>query len=185
MSDAAPDLLEHITVLRAQIGDDGAFERLFDRHSEPLLSYLRRFLGNASDAEEIHQDVWLIVYRKIGRLERPGAFRAWLYQIARNRAISRNRRQRREVALEQAPEEQVTVPEVEEDALSGLDLVDLPAALNGLSILHREALTLRFVNGMSYDEIAEVVGCSAGTVRSRIHYGKKALRSCWPKGEKR
>lgn len=168
---------EPLTVLRAQLGDEDAFLQLHGCYHRPLLYYLRRLVADA--AEDVLQDVWITVVRKIATLEDPVAFRAWLYRIARNRAVSRLRRQRITLSWEELPENA-------RDDLSGQaeddpgiwkaeDAAQLHRTLQQLSISHREVLTLRFVQELSYQEIADVVGCSLGTVRSRIHYAKKRL----------
>lgn len=169
-------LAERVLVLRCQLGDEIAFEALFDRHHGRVLYYLRGLVGRA-EAEDVLQRVWLTVYRKIGGLERPEAFRAWLYRIARNTAISRLRRRRDRVSLDSAParEQLVVDPEVEDDGLPGADVDALRAALEELSDEHREVVVLRYVEGLSYQQIAEVVEAPVGTVRSRLHYAKRAL----------
>lgn len=173
--------LEHLQVLRAQLGDRVAYERLFERHHTPVLRYVHSLLGNGADAEDVMQDVWVTIVRKIATLEHPAAFQSWMYRIARNSSVSRLRKSRPNVALDDfADAEQLTISDDQngdDDLLSELhDAAALDAGLARLSPVHREVLTLRFLNGLRYEEIAAVTLCSVGTVRSRIHYGKKALR---------
>lgn len=129
------------------------------------------------------QDVWVTIVRKIATLDHPAAFQSWMYRIARNRSISRLRRSRPHVALDDlADAEQLTIADDQkgddDDAsLPSHDAAALDAGLARLSPVHREVLTLRFMNGLTYEEIAAVTSCSIGTVRSRIHYGKSALRT--------
>jgi RNA polymerase sigma-70 factor (ECF subfamily) len=168
---------ERTLVLRSQLGDEAAFEALFDRYHTHVLYYLQGIVGRA-EAEDVLQKVWLAVYRKIGGLRRPETFRSWLYRIARNTAISRLRKRRGRVPLESAPvhEELVVDPDVDkDDDLVAVDVEALRAALERLSEDHREAIVLRYVEEMSYREIAEVVDAPVGTVRSRLYYAKKAL----------
>lgn len=165
-------------MLRCQIGDEHAFERLFDRHHVRVLYYLRGLVG-AVDADDVLQRVWLKVYRKIGGLERPEAFRAWLYRIARNEAISRLRKRRKRVPLEDVAghDELAVDPDAPEEGLPDADIEALRGALGRLAEHHREAITLRYVQTMSYREIAEVLETPVGTVRSRLHYAKRALEA--------
>ena len=159
--------------LRLQAGDDGAFEVLYQRHSAPLRYYLRRILGQTDLADDVGQAVWLRVLRGIGGLRRLDRFMPWLYRIARNEALQEMRRRHRAVEL-QATED---MPAVEDDSVDRFDdAAAVHAALDSLKPLDREALTLRFVQGMTYAEMAEVLGCPAGTVRSRLHYAKCALK---------
>src|SRR5690606_14674621 len=82
----------------------------FDRHHAPVLRHARGLLGNAADAEDVMQEVWVSVVRKIGTLQHPEAFRSWMYRIARNRCMSRLRRSRSYVPLDDAANaEQLTI----------------------------------------------------------------------------
>jgi len=174
-------LSEHLVVLRCQVGEEAAFETLFDRYNGRLLYYLRRMLGTTGQAEDVLQTVWLRVVRKIGTLEEPRALRTWLYRIAHNEAVQQLRKAGREVALEEMEEKLEAAPE--EDDSRPLDTAQVHAALDEISPAHRAVLTLRFVNDLSYAEIAGVVGCSVGTIRSRIYYAKRALRKLIEEGE--
>lgn len=172
-------LVEHLMVLRAQLGDRDAFRGLFERYNPRLLYYLRHRFDHASGAEDVLQDVWLTVVRKVATLDQPGAFKAWIYRIARNHAISRLRREPRHVSLEEAPDalelDAQAADEDDEGMFAGYDAAAIHEGLGRLSPAHREVLTLRFVDELSYEEIAQVVGRTLGTVRSRIHYAKKSL----------
>lgn len=164
-------------MLRAQVGDRDALIVLHERYNAKLLYYVRRLLG-AGDAEDALQEVWMTVVKKIGALEEPRALKTWLYRIARNRAISVLRRRRNDVSLadlDEEPESSGDGREEDELSLAGFDAAALHAGLERLSPRHREVLTLRFLEDLSYEEIADVVGCGLGTVRSRIHYAKKSL----------
>lgn len=174
-------IVEHLLVLRAQVGDREAYAGLFDRYHGRLLGYVHRLVGSSADAEDVVQDVWIAVVRKLPTLEQPSAFRAWLYRIAHNRAISQMRKTHREVPLDDMSEHAEAIPAAGPDdedvsAFAEHDGAAMHEALERLSVAHREALTLRFLDGLTYEEIAGVVGCGVGTVRSRIHYGKKALQ---------
>jgi len=177
---------EQLLVLRAQTGSPEAYHGLFERYNGRLVYYVRRMLTDAVDAEDVVQEVWVSVIRNLAKLEEPAAFRTWLYRIARNRAISRLRRARHEVLLDEDDDaaehgaedvERWTGAEAEDSSeWSRTDVEALHAALGDLSPSHRDVLTLRFIEGLSYEEIATVVECGVGTVRSRIHYAKRSLR---------
>lgn len=170
----AKKLLEQVLILRAQSGDDAAFVRLVDRYHPRLLYYVKRLLGGGADAEDVMQGVWLDAYNQLYRLKAPEAFSVWLYRIARNKAVQNIRSERTYAPIEDANE--VAAPEEEEPTWSPEDAALVTQALDALSHDHREALTLRFMEEMSYDEIAEITGCSIGTVRSRLHYAKRQVR---------
>lgn len=180
---ADPDrqrLEEAILVLRAQAGRETAFARLYERYETRLLYYLRRLTGSAEAAEDAFQETWLKAHRGLRRLESPEAFRSWLYRIGRNAALDAVRRRGREIPLDD-PRARDAVDEwsggsEEDDALDALDASAVHIALDRISPLHREALALRFLEGLSYGEIAAVVGVPVGTIRSRLHHGRRALR---------
>jgi RNA polymerase sigma-70 factor, ECF subfamily len=176
----------------ARAGDGAAFAELMRRFGNRTFGYLRGLIGNA--AEDLQQDVWLAVYRSISALSNPRAFRTWLFRTTRHRAIDFLRRQRRERELLVDADVQALESVADGDAVSGiaehasdereslLDGVLAEAQLSSLSPLHREVLLLRFRDGMSYAEIALVVGCSIGTVRSRLHHAKRRLHERLTRG---
>lgn len=173
-------VVEQLTVLRAQLGMRDAYGALVERYNSRLRFYLRRLLGPGGDAEDALQDVWLTVVRKLTTLEDPGAFRTWLYRVARHHGISRLRKRRAEVPLDEVGplEEPAVTDEAEEDAgFSPEQAAAVYEALDRLTPSHREILTLRFLGGLTYEQIAGVLDRRVGTVRSRIHYAKAALRA--------
>jgi RNA polymerase sigma-70 factor (ECF subfamily) len=174
MIDTADRIYERVLVLRCQSRDEAAFAELVERYQPRLRYYLRKLLGDLQNAEDALQDVWLDVFRSVSRLAEAGAFRAWLYRIARDRAF-RQLRQRRPPYQ---PLEDVDLidGQTEEAPYTLEDVERIHAALDALSPEHREGLVLRYVEDMNYEEIARVVGCQVGTVRSRLHYAKHALR---------
>lgn len=169
-------LREQFLVLRAQVGDDDAFADLFRLFGEKTLRYL---IGLAGDgvAEDLQQDVWLTVYRRIGSITNPAAFRTWLFQTTRNQALDHLRRMRREMDF-QAEAESLSEAETEDGDAEEIDIdSDVIAALmTELSPQHREVLVLRFWKDLTYPEMALVIGAPVGTVRSRLFHAKRLLR---------
>ncbi len=163
-------------VLRCQTGDERAFRQLLEWFGERTLSYLEGLVGR-DDAEDVHQEVWLSVYRGIRTLHNPGAFRTWLFRTTRHHAIDLLRRYKRNQRLiELAAVEVMVSEEVEQQPDIGIDPdVVLDAVLSELSPAHREVMLLRFKDELSYAEIAMVVGCPVGTVRTRLHHAKRKL----------
>jgi RNA polymerase sigma factor, sigma-70 family len=165
----------HLLVLRCQAGDDEAFTHLFQLFARRTLSYLEGLVGD--DADDVQQEVWLSVYRNLGGLANPGAFRTWLFQTTRYRALdSLRRRKRQSRLLDDAATElaQGDVPAGDEDERVG-DL-DLAAIAEALPPTLREVLLLRYGNDLSYAEVALVMGCAVGTVRSRLHAARHRAR---------
>jgi RNA polymerase sigma-70 factor (ECF subfamily) len=173
MNDSADQIYERVLVVRGQAGDDAALAELIERYQPRLQYYLRKMLAGSSAAEDAAQDVWYDVVRALPRLANPGAFRAWLYRIARDRAWR---------ILRRRSPPRVPIDEIEvaangtADDFTAEDVARVHAALDQLAPEHREVVVLRFVEDMNYDEIARVAGCPLGTVRSRLHHAKRALR---------
>jgi RNA polymerase sigma-70 factor, ECF subfamily len=171
MADDGDRLYERLLVLRCQAGDETAFAELVERYDPRLRYYLRRLAGDGAD--DAVQEVWIDVWRGVARLNDAAAFAAWLYRIARDRAFRTLRRTR-------PPPLPLTEADLADDGpdeeFRAEDAARIHAALGGLAPEHREVLVLRFLEDMTYDDVARVLGCPVGTVRSRLHYAKRALR---------
>jgi RNA polymerase sigma-70 factor (ECF subfamily) len=169
----AAKLIEQILLLRCQIGDRDALAELIDRYSRPLRYFINRLLGSNEMAEDVFQDTWLTVIRRIQSLKEVDAFPTWLYRIARNKVYQRLRKRKNLSELN----ENITVPNDDDsDVFSLEDAAELHKCLEKLRPEHKEVLMLRFLGQMSYEGISQVINRSVGTVRSRIHYAKCALR---------
>jgi RNA polymerase sigma-70 factor (ECF subfamily) len=175
MTDQADLIYERLLVVRAQAGDDGAFAELVERFSPRLRYFLRKLLPSAHDAEDALQDVWLDVLRALDRLVDPQALVAWLYRIARDRAFARLRKAKPHEQLRDEGTVADTTTDDDHD-FSPEDAERIHAALDKLPPEQREVLVLRFLEEMSYEQIATVTGANIGTIRSRLHYAKRALR---------
>jgi RNA polymerase sigma-70 factor (ECF subfamily) len=172
MTDPLDLIYERVLVVRCQAGDEAALAELAARYDARLRYFLRKLA--AEQADDLLQDVWLDVFRQLPRLRDPQAFRAWVYRIARDRALAALHRARRGAQ----PLGDLDVPDgqPEEGGFDEEDAQRIHAALDRLPAEQREVLVLRFVESMSYEEIAAVTGLAIGTVRSRLYYGKQALR---------
>jgi RNA polymerase sigma-70 factor, ECF subfamily len=171
--------------MRCQVGDDPSFARLFEWFGSKTLRHLRGLIGDAAD--DVQQEVWLTVYRSIAGLANPGAFRTWLFRTTRHRAMDFLRRQRRERELVDeiaATATEVVDPaidiDIDDEALPDDALVEVQ--IMRLPPLQREALLLRYRDDLSYAEIALIVGAPLGTVKTRVHHAKRALRERFQRG---
>ena len=160
--------------LRCQSGEPGAFEDLIAVMERPLLYYAMTLTGNADSALDVLQEVWLKVFRGIRKLKDPGALRPWLYSIVHGIAVDRIRRNSSREQAEAAHLEDFQ--EADEPSFAEEDAEAIHRALSEIGVRHREVLALHFLEDLSIAEIAEVVGCSEGTVKSRMHYAKRAMK---------
>lgn len=170
-------------IARVGRGDRDALAALYDRYQAPLFYYLARLAGDRSQAEEILQDTLVAVWKSAASFEGRSTAQTWLLGIARRQAHNALRRRtlpRADVAeLEflAAPD-----PVPEDAALASATRTELVAAMARLASAHREVLVLAFVNGLSYAEMARVVGVPEGTIKSRLSNAKRALRALLEEG---
>ena len=171
--------------LRAGKGDAAAFGALYDRYVAAVYRYVFYRVRNDADAEDLVSDVFMRALRAIPRYEPRVAFLAWLYRIARNAVIDRARRSRTQISFEDALAhpgvDQVVEPDATILALSDKEAVR--GALAKLTPLQQEVIVLRFVEGYSTLEIANLVGKREGTVRGIQFRALEALRTLIPSRE--
>jgi len=155
------------------------FEQVAELYGAKIYTVAYRLTGNADDAADLAQDVFVRVYRNLDRYS-PGTFEGWLYRITKNLFLDSVRRRRR-FRMEPLPEEEWRAPVSAEPGPA--DVVErrmlearLERGLRRLGDEFRLAVVLCDVQGLSYEEIAAATGWPLGTVRSRIHRGRKQLR---------
>ena len=183
-------LPEDATLLEGlRLGDESAFEVLIQRYEKPVYNLVSRLVDDPADAADAVQEVFLKVFRKVRWFRGDSSLKTWIYRIAINEARNQRRwfgrHRQREVGLDPAPGESASGPSqwLEDQQPSPFDIaLDhetralIEDALNEVSPAFRAALVLREIEGLSYEEIAEVLEISLGTVKSRILRGREALR---------
>ncbi len=162
-----PVLDESATVLAAQAGDQTAFAALVDRYGPPILSLCYASTLDRGEAEDLAQDVFTSAWRGLARFRGQSAFSTWLFALARNACVDRARRAAARPRLANAAEIEHAPARAEDDHARRTARALLVAAAE-LSAPLRQALLLRDVQGLSYDEIAELQDVPIGTVRSRL-----------------
>jgi RNA polymerase sigma-70 factor, ECF subfamily len=168
-------IYQELLVLRCQRGDKVALSEVVRIWEKPLFYFIRRLVDEEHDAWDILQQTWLKVMRGISGLKEPRNLAPWLYRIARNNAITLGHLQNvQRDKLEGYP----AGSEALEDATPRMidDAEQIHHGLLQLSLPHREVLTLFFLEDMTIDEIAHVLDIPAGTVKSRLHHARHALR---------
>jgi RNA polymerase sigma-70 factor (ECF subfamily) len=169
-------------------GDEEAYATLLDRFQQPVYSLLRRLLDDPNETSDVTQDVFLKVFRNVGSFRGQSSLKTWIYRIAVNEAHNRRRwfgRHRRpEVELENSNGNgHGWLHHLSDHGRSPYDLAlnrerqqAIEKALEELNPVFRSAVVLRDVEDLSYEEIADVLNVSLGTVKSRILRGREALR---------
>ncbi|MBI3462375.1 MAG: sigma-70 family RNA polymerase sigma factor [Planctomycetes bacterium] len=161
---------------RCQLGEPEAFADLVRELERPLLYFAQKLLGNEDSALDVLQEVWLNAFQTIRRLDNPRVLRPWLYRMTRGLAIDRIRKDQSDERLQRVYAEQAASA-AEEPAFDEEDAAAVHQALDTLDVKHREVLVLCFLEDMTIAEIASIVGCPEGTVKSRIHHAKRALKA--------
>jgi len=176
MSTEREQIYYELLVLRCRRRDKGAMEELIHHWERRLFYYIRRLLDSEEDTWDVLQETWLKIIGSIGDLREPRSLPMWLYRIARNTAMSRLRGRYADRALLDDSED---ISEVDQttDTFSFEDAEMVHYGLSQLSLPHREVLTLFFLQDLSIDEIAELLGVAPGTIKSRLHFAKRALRA--------
>lgn len=174
-------------VRRVQSGDLRAFDLLVAKYQRRIMRLIGRFIRDPAQVEDLSQDTFLRAYRAIGQFRGESAFYTWLYRIAVNTAKKSLADGKRERLVSQtdtenedgetfAAGEQLTDESTPEAELASRQIVAaVNAAVDDLPEELRQAITLREVEGLSYEEIAELMACPIGTVRSRIFRAREAI----------
>jgi len=182
---AEPTLLtEAEIVLRAQLGDAAAFERIYRLHSRRVYSLCLRMAGNPTEAEDLTQDVFLQLFRKIGTFRGESAFSTWLHRMSVNIVLMGFRKKpKAETSLQsltnpeeesgRSPEE-FGRPDLRLDGV--IDRVTLQAAISELAPGYRAMFILHDIEGYKHEEIAQILGCTPGNSKSQTHKARIRLR---------
>ena len=169
--------MEDAEIIRQVLaGQHEKFSGLVERYQAPLIHFLRRTLGSDEDVFDCAQDAFLAAYRNLSRYSEEHPFRAWLYTIARNKALDLVRKRRREVPL--TPDENLVdhQPMPEEVWLAKEQASMLAEVLSELPEHYRQTLYLRFHQELSYEEIAFILEVPISRVKTYLHRGKEKMR---------
>jgi len=166
------ELYDELLVLRAKARDVSALAQLVERRHGRLLAHARRLTRNPDGAEEAMQEVWMAVVRGIGKLNDPAAFGVWAYRIVGRECanwVRRRQRSRRDGSNDGLAQAQTRTNAPQATGA-------LERAMDSLSVEHREVLALHYMQEMSVEQIATALKIKEGTVKSRLHYAREAIR---------
>lgn len=172
---------EQLPVAEARAGNAEAWETIFRRYRLPLYVYIFELVRDEQTSLDLVQDTFINAFRHLATLRDGDRFGGWLFSIAHRKCVQQWRRRDRDGELR---EELADAPATGDDV--PLDLLireeqeaELMKLLSVLPLPQRSALLLHFVEGFSLEEIARITGTQVGTVKSRLHYAKRALRKLW------
>jgi RNA polymerase sigma-70 factor (ECF subfamily) len=180
----APELPDAEVVRRAQQGDADAFERIYRLYGRKVYNLCLRMVGDPTKAEDLTQDIFLHLFRKIATFRGESAFSTWLHRLSVNVVLMRFRKKRiAETSLDTIidAEEEFGRPPQEfggpDLRLNGVvDRITLQAAINKLAPGYKAMFILHDIQGYQHSEIAEMFGCSVGNSKSQVHKARMQLR---------
>jgi len=174
-----------LLVKQSQKGDQKAFERLVVIYQDRIYALSCQLTGNQADAQDLAQNVFVKAYQALRGFRNEADFGTWLHRIAVNLSINEKRKRKPDVYLDSpvlTEEGEVTRllasnEESPEEAYESMEFSAMVrSALGQLSQEHRTVLVLRDIQGFSYEEIADMLGCSLGTIKSRINRGRQTMK---------
>lgn len=178
-----PEATDTQLVLRARDGEVSAFGELLQRHQRAVYGVVSRMVDDRDDVDDIVQEVFVLAYRSIDRFRGDSAFSTWIYRIAVNTTIKQMKKIkiRRSASIDDPDtglNDTLTASDCdpEDEAQRRARSRALREAIETLPDKHREAVVLHYFQNCSCDEIAKAMGCSVGTVWSRLHYACKKLQ---------
>jgi len=165
---------------RAAGGDLGAFEELYERHNRRVYSLCLRMTQNVAEAEDLAQEAFIQLFRKIGSFRGESAFTTWLHRLTVNQVLMHFRK--RGVKLEQTTDDgdvpvQIVQGTQNPNQMPVVDRIALDRAIGQLPPGYRTVFVLHDVEGHEHEEIARMLGCSVGTSKSQLHKARMKLRT--------
>jgi RNA polymerase sigma-70 factor (ECF subfamily) len=161
-----------------QRGDPEAFHALFEKHKDMVYSVALRYSGDAAVAQDIAQDTFLKLFSTIANFRGESSFDAWLYRMVVNSCFDQKRKARRLTPLLDEVLAALRTPDLSvlDEVLRSEMSTHVRSVVDGLAPDQRMVIVLRYTQGLSYDEIAEILGCASGTVASRLNRAHKVLQ---------
>lgn len=187
--DASSAYRDDLLIAGLRACNDRAYEELIARFQQPVYNIVYRMLNDPNDANDVVQEVFFKVFRRVGSFRGESSLKTWIYRIAVNEACNRRRyfqrHLRQEVDFDRSTESGWTLQDTlaaddrspYDEVLSHEQHALLEQALAGINPIYRAALVLREIEELSYEEIAEILQVALGTVKSRILRGREALRA--------
>jgi len=182
------DQNEQLLLEKAKAGDVAAFEELIEAYQKKVYNLALRIIGNADDAADLAQEAFIRIFKAISGFKEQSSFSTWVYRITTNVCLDEIRRRKNRKVISLDEEIHVDDGDLKRQVVSDETGPDEAAereelrrvvneAISSLPVEQRTAITLRDLNGMSYEQIAQILNCPAGTVKSRINRARQALKN--------
>ncbi|MEL7481692.1 MAG: RNA polymerase sigma factor [Pseudomonadota bacterium] len=158
--------------------DKVAMRELYDRYAPGLRRFVENWIADKNDAADVVHETMIEIWRNAGRFAGRSSVKSWVFSIARNKAVDRNRHGARMVLKEADTEQPDDAPNPELTMQAFQDAARVRACIETLSPSHKSAIQLAFFEDLTYQEIAELEGRPVGTIKTRIMHAKKLLMRC-------
>jgi len=162
-------------VKKIAAGDHSAMKQIYDLHSGPLFHFVKNWLADPHEASDIVHETMLEVWKRADRFQGRSSLKSWIFSIARNKSIDKNRKSSRLSYTDEMPDMADDEANPMEAMVVSQDAALLKSCIANLSKTHRRMIHLAFYEDLSYREISEIEGCPVGTVKTRILHAKKLL----------
>jgi RNA polymerase sigma-70 factor (ECF subfamily) len=185
---------EKLLIQKCKNGDIPSFEILIESYQKKVFNIAYRMLSNADDASDVAQEVFLKVFKSIANFKEESSLSTWIYRITTNVCLDEMRRRKKTAVISmnstiQLGDGEIDI-QIEDESLHPDEIVEekelkdeVKKAIESLNDEHKIVIILRDINGLSYDEIANTLQCSLGTVKSRINRARNSLKSILLKRE--
>ena len=181
MNSSKDKIYTELLLIKYRRGDNSALEKLTSFWEQKLFYYISRLVDNEEDAWDALQDTWLALIKNISKVREPKSFVMWLYRTARNNAMNKLRLRYSDKKFLEENEVLIKTDD-DTETFNFEDAQQVHLAMSRLSLNHREVLTLYFLEDLSIEEISGVLTAAPGTIKSRLHYAKCALRRILEEG---
>jgi RNA polymerase sigma-70 factor (ECF subfamily) len=178
--DATDPLSDQELLQKIIAGDEEAFQQLYHRYQPMIYNYILRLIHQKNAAEELLQDTFLATWQGARKFRGQSSVKTWIFRIAHYKAVSWLRKhQKANQTTEFSPDLLIASPEPspEKNLIDKAEIGRVLMALDTLSASHRAVVELTFVHGFAYQQIAEIMGCPVGTVKSRMSYALKYMNT--------
>jgi len=168
---------------RVSAGDELAMQEIYQRYATALLHFVKNYLADSNEADDIVHETMLEIWRRAERFQGRSSAKSWIFSIAKNKSIDKNRKASKSIYIDVIPESPTEDPEPDVLLASSNDAQYIRECIDKLSQAHRMVISLVYFQGLSYKEVSEVIDRPVGTVKTRILHAKRLLMHMLPQSK--